>query len=280
MLNRILIAISIIISLFLVGLVNDVIRVHLVKSKVERCLEEAIKRGAFLIDTPMQAKEKIRQEVKFISLTADEITISPSLNKIIITKSLSIKTYFAWLVGKKVLKLHVQKQADILRNIQPITKLETVPLGIIRPNGLNFGFLYKLTTTSETSLLEEKLVGLDFEAEFSKILKVGTILKLRELEGSELKKLIMLFINACQQDCHINNYSPRCPKLLKIPIVEPFNPIPSMVKVIGFACFFIEGVEDEKIIGYFVEHYQHGTSDNRVSVDFGLRTRSKIEITN
>ncbi len=278
MLNRILMTIGIIIGLFLVGLVSDVIRVHLVKSKVERCLEEAIKRGAFLIDTPMQAKEKIRQEVKFISLTADEIIISPSLNKITITKSLSIKTYFAWFVGKKILKLHVQKQADILRNIQPITKLETVSLGIIRPEGLNFGFLYKLAKEPETGLLEEKLVGLDFEAEFSKTLKVGNILKLRELKEGELEELIMLFMDTCRQGCNINNYSPRCPKLLKIPIVEPFTPIPSMVKVIGFACFFIEGVEDEKITGYFVEHYQHGTSDNRISVDFGLRTRSKIEV--
>lgn len=280
MLNRILIAIGIIIGLFLVGLVSDVIRVNLVKSKVERCLEEAIKRGAFLIDTPMQAKEKIRQEVKFISLTANEITISPSLNKITITKSLSIKTYFAWLVGKKVLKLHVQKQTDILRNIQPITKLETVPLGIIRPKGLNFGFLYKLTTTPEISLLEERLVWLDFGLEFSKILKVEDIIKLCPLEEGKLKKLIMLFINACQQGCNINNYSSQCTKLLKIPVVEPFRPIPSMVKVVGFACFFIEGVDDEKIIGYFVEHYQQGISNNMVSVDFGLRTRSKIEVIN
>jgi len=66
--------------------------------------------------------------------------------------------------------------------------------------------------------------------------------------------------------------------LLRLPVVEPFKPIPSMVKVVGFACFFIEEVNDKEIRGYFVEHYQSGTSDPKVSIDFGLRTRSKIEI--
>jgi len=214
MVNRVLIIIGMIIGLFLVGLVSDVIRVHFVKSKVERCLEEVIKKGAILIDIPLQAKEKIKEEAKgySISLTDDNIVISSSLNRITITKSLIVKTYFGWIVGKKKLKLYVQKQADILRTIQPITKLETISLGIIRPKGLNFGFLYKLTPTPERrSLLEENLVGLDFELEFSKTLNVGDIIKLRQLEDGELKSLISLFINACKSNCTINNYSPQCP---------------------------------------------------------------------
>ncbi|MEW6097375.1 MAG: hypothetical protein AB1567_12775 [bacterium] len=281
MLNKILITIGIIIAIFLVGLVTDVIRGHFVKRKVERCLEEVIKKGAVLIDTPLQAKEQIKEEAKgySLSLTDNDIIISSSLNRIIIAKSLSIRTYFAWIVGKKELKLHVQKQADILRTIQPITELETISLGIIRPKGLNFGFLYKLTTVQETGLLEEKLVGLDFELGFSKTIKVGNILKLRKLEEGELEELMMFFMRGCKMDCRMNKFYHKCPKLLKIPVVEPFKPIPSMVKVVGFACFFIEGVDDEKVTGYFVIHYQPGISDDRVSNDFGLRTRSKIEVT-
>jgi hypothetical protein len=280
MLNRILITIGIIIGIFLVGLVSDVIRVHVVKSKLERCLEEVIKKGAVLIDTPKQAKDKIKEEIKSygISLTDDDITISPTLNKITITKSLSIKSYFAWVLGKKDLKLYVQKQASVSRKIQPITKLETIYLGIIRPKGINFGFLYKLAKEPRTSLLEEKLVCLDFEFEFSKTLQVGNILRLRTLKEGELEALATLFMNACKRNCNINNFYHRCPKLLKIPVVERFKPLPSMVKVVGFACFFITLADDEKIMGYFIEHYQHGISNSRVSIDFGLRTRSKVEV--
>lgn len=281
MVNRILIGIGIIIGIFLVGLVSDVIRVQVVKNKLEMSLEKVIRKGAILIDTPQQAKKTMKEEVKFynISLTDDNIVINPSLNKITITKSLSIKSYFAWVLGKKELKLYVQKQASILRKIQPITELETIYLAIIRPKGINFGFLYKLAKEPTTTILEEKLVCLDFELGFSRTLKVGDILKLRDLEEGELEVLETLFINACKrlckQDCNINNFSPNCPKLLKIPVVEPVS---SKVRVVGFTCFFIVGGDDEKITGYFIEHYQPGISDSRVGIDFGLRTRSKIEV--
>lgn len=280
MVNKILMTIGIIICLFLIGLVSDVIRIDCLKTNVEKCLEEVIRKGAVLIDTPQDCKEKIKEEARVypLSLTNDDIIISPYLNKITITKSLLIKTYFAWLVGKKALKLHLQKQSNILRQIQPITELETIPLGIMRPKGLNFGFLYTLAKEPQTSLLEEKLVGLDFESEFSKVLKVGNILKLRSLEEGELEALGELFIDACNEGCSLNNFSQRCPKLIKLPIVESFEPITGMLKVVGFACFFIKEVDDEKIRGYFVEHYQDGTSDVKVSTDFGLRTRSKIEV--
>lgn len=280
MVNKILMTIGIIIGLFLIGLISDVIRVNLVKTKAEKCLEEVIRKGAVLIDTPQAVKKRIKQEAKVYQLYLSdmEINISPHRNKITITKSLLIKPYFAWLLGKKTLKLHLQKQVDILRQIQPITELETIPLGIIRPNGLNFGFLYKLAKEPETTLLEEKLVGLDFESEFSKTLKVGNIIKMRQLKEGELEGLIRVFIDSCKNGCRINNFSPKCPKLLKIAVVEPFEPIPSMVKVVGFACFFVEEADDERIRGYFVEHYQHGISDVKVSSDFGLRTRSKVEI--
>jgi len=280
MVNKILIIIGIIICLFLIGLVSDAIRVHLAKTKVEKYLEEVIREGAVLIDTPTLAKGKIKEEAKIysLSLTDNDIIISQHLNKITITKSLLIRTYFAWLVGKKAVKLYLQRQGDILRQIQPITTLETIPLGIMRPKGLNFGLLYKLAKEPETSLLEEKLVGLDFESEISKVLRVGNILKLRQLEEGELEGLIGFFIDACEEGCSINNFSPQCPRLIKLPIVESFEPIPSMVKVVGFACFFIEGVDEEKITGYFVEHYQPGISDVKISTDFGLRTRSKVEV--
>ncbi|MEW6608700.1 MAG: hypothetical protein AB1414_14850 [bacterium] len=280
MLNKILIIVAIIVGLFLVGLITDVIRLHLIKNRVEGYLEEIIKEGAILIDTPRATNKKIKQMAKNygILLNDEEIIISPSLNKITINKSLSLNTYFAWLVGKKTITLFLQKQAEILRTICPITELETISLGIIRPSGLNFGFLYKLALQPETNLLEEKLVALDFGSAFSKTLKVGNIFNLRELKENELEELVSLFTGACKSDCRINNFSPQCPKLLKIPVVEIFKPIPSMVKVVGFACFFIEEGDNEIITGYFVEHYQPGVSDDRVSHDFGLRTRSKIEI--
>ncbi|MDI6736102.1 MAG: hypothetical protein QME42_07930 [bacterium] len=296
--NRILIIIGIIICLFMLGLVSDVIRVHSAKIMSERCLEDIIKKGAVLIDTPLAAKEKIIQVSKTYGLPIenDEVTISQSserlaLFKIIVTTSISLRAYFAWLVGKKTLTLYLQKQADIERRIQPITELETVSLGILRPKGINFGFLYKLTLEPETNLLEEKLVGLDFEGSStsvrraSKTIKTGNILKLRSLEENELDGLRTSFISACKKSCNLNNFHPRCPKLLKIAVIEPFEPIPSMVKVVGFACFFIEDVtvcQDTKcpdtIMGYFVEHYQPGISEMNEGIDFGLRTRSKIKV--
>lgn len=276
--NRILTIIAIIICLFLIGLISDVLRVHLAKNMYERCLEDAIKKGAVLIDTPLAAKEKIIQSAKTygLSLKNDEVTISQSLDRIVVTTSLSIRTYFAWLVGKKTLTFYVQKQADILRKIRPITELETIPLAIIRPKGINFGFLYKLALEPQTNLLEENLVGLDFEG--SQTINTGNIIKLRSLEENELEGLTAPFISACPGGCNIDNFHPRCHKLLKIAIVEPFEPISSMVKVVGFACFFIEGVTDEGITGYFVEHYQAGVSALSEGIDFGLRTRSKIGV--
>ncbi len=298
MLNRILIIIGIIICLLMFGLVSDVIRLHSTKIMSERSLEEIIKKGAGLIDTPLAAKEKIIQVSKTygLPLKNDEVTINQSLEKlglfkIVITTSLSIRAYFAWFICKKTLTLYLQKQADIERRIQPITEIETIPLGVIRPKGINFGFLYKLSLEPQTNLLEEKLVGLDFEGSstsgngISKSIKVGNILKLRSLEENELEGLIAPFISACKKGCNLKSFHPRCPKLLKIAVVEPFEPIPTMVKVVGFACFFIEDIMasqnikySDTITGYFVEHYQAGISEMNDSVDFGLRTRSKIKV--
>lgn len=276
----ILLALGMTVILASTALVVDVGMMFANKIRVANAADAAALAGVqALPDDAVQAEALARAYAAFNHVADLEVNVGPDNRAIEVVARRSIDLFFARALGHEQSTAAARAKAAI----EPCTGVTgVVPLGVPEQTFV-FGETYVLKYAGGDTLPDEdyhsgwlgilalqgpgaKLYLDDLMHGFDQQLNMDDIVNIQtgNISGNTYTG-IQYRIDQCHHIpcCSPDHYDPGCPRILLVPVVEPYAD--KQVQVKGFSAFLVESVEgmgnENYITGHFIEHTVPGRSD-------------------
>ncbi len=279
------------------ALVVDIGKVALEQNRLVRAADAAALAGAQELPDTARAQAVAQQyaQLNGVTINPSDIVISPDSRQINVTVSKTFDLFF----GKALGFNSKTKTASAMARISPLKSIngEAVPFSVQKQT-FNYGQEY---------ILKEGAGGVGQDGDrwcawfgaldltggggganeyrdtvktgYSGTIQIGDVIDIETgnmagptCDGVEWRVAQCTHTPPCTWD----NFNPECKRLIYVPVVETYAESGGRrsVKVVGFAAFFLKGVEGQQgsngnVIGYFVRETISGETDDSAA-DYGL----------
>ena len=294
----VLVAFLMVVFLTLLALVVDVGMLFLERIELINILDAVVLSGVQeLPDNNFEAKEVAQEYAANNNLSQDQITISIiDTNRIKAEASKQVAMNFAPIIGIRQVTIRNSAQASI----NEVAGLKgVVPFGIVQADFV-YGKKYYLKYGAGGLVNEQRKNG-NFGAlalggtgakNYEENIKYGhdQMLSIGDEVTTEpgnmagpTRKGVEYIIKQCDHllSCTYDSVKPNCPRLLYVPVIDSLSNGRSSSEVVGFAAFFLEGINKEEgnsyVEGYFIKWLVDSAQMSSNAQDFGLRNIKLVD---
>ncbi|MEW6572525.1 MAG: pilus assembly protein TadG-related protein [Bacillota bacterium] len=287
-----IVAVALVALLGFGALVFDVGVLYINRERLSNAADAAALAGAqFLPDDPATAVSTAQHYAGENGVQAGELTVDVDTDdhSITVDAERQVSLSLAKVLGFASARVtgHAKAQVGGADKV-----LGLAPLGI-PDQTLEYGRLYSLklaSDTSETGNFGALALGAPGANTYEDNLRYGYKgwLEIGDCVYTETGNISNPTVRAIDhrvsghEDCTFNNYCLNCPRVIIIPVYDPVGELDgkSLVKIVGFAAFFLEGTTGQGVNcyvnGYFIKAFAGNARGNSGS-DYGLRSIKLVE---
>lgn len=290
----VIVAIAFTVFLGFVAIVTDIGLLYVKQNKVAHAVDAAALAGAQeLPDNPANAVAIAKSYAQLNGLDPLQVTatVAPDNKSITVTSNEKVDLVLARLFGRNFSTVSASAKA----RVAPARSLTgAVPFSVLKQE-LHYGEEYVLKegaggVSNDGGRWHGWFGALDYTgggggaSEYRETLKNGyagsvSIGDVIDIESGNMSGPtsdgVNYRINLCRTrhspECTWDSYQPDCPRVIYVPVVEQIDS--RRVRVVGFAAFFLKGVEgqghENNVVGYFIKEAISADSDESAT-DYGL----------